>query len=129
MHNIKDYSKNTQFTPENARLNQIKSEEARRENVLRKRTMKEDLTILLNLAIAEGRAVDADELKNLAEANGKNISVQTAIDVAMVQRAMLGDVQAAQYIRDTVGQKPSDKVELDQSLTVEAWAKSKKVKL
>jgi hypothetical protein len=127
--NIKDYGKKTQFTPENARENKLKADEKRKENTIRMRTMKEDLTILLNLAIAEGRAVDADELKNLAEANGKNISVQTAIDVAMVQRAMLGDVQAAQYIRDTVGQKPSDKVELDQSLTVEAWAKSKKVKL
>ena len=47
----------------------------------------------------------------------------------MVQRAMMGDVQAAQYIRDTVGEKPSDKVEVDQSLTIEAWAKKNKVKL
>ena len=58
-----------------------------------------------------------------------NISVQNAIDIAMVERAMLGDVQAAQYIRDTVGEKPTDKVELDSNLTIESWAKNHKLKL
>lgn len=58
-----------------------------------------------------------------------NVSVQTAIDIAMIQRAIYGDVQAAIWVRDTVGDKPSDKVELDQSLTVEEWAKTRKVKL
>ena len=108
---------------------QEKGRKALQEKRERMKTIKEDLTILLNLALSEGRAVSAEELKSLAEANGKNVSVQTAIDVAIVQRAMMGDVQAAIYIRDTIGQKPSDKVELDSNLTVEAWAKKHSVRL
>lgn len=117
------------ITKENASAMAKKSVEVNKEKAIRRKTIKDDLTILLNLAIAEGRAVPADELQSLAEANGKNVTVQTAIDVAIVQRAMLGDVQAAMYIRDTIGQKPTDKVELDQSLTFESWAKKHKVKL
>ena len=101
----------------------------REENRQKRKTMKEDLNILLKLALKRGDLVYAEDIQNLAEVKGMNISVQTAIDVAMVQRAMMGDVQAAQYIRDTVGEKPTDKVEVDASQTIEAWAKSHKVKL
>ena len=66
---------------------------------------------------------------NMEEAEDLNIPVQTAIHLAMIKRALMGDVQAAQYIRDTVGEKPTDKVEMDQSLTIESWAKSHDVKL
>ncbi len=106
-----------------------KGAEANIEKARKRKAMKEDLNILLNLSLKKGQMVYSEDIQSLAEAEGKNISVQTAIDIAMVQRAMMGDVQAAQYIRDTVGEKPSDKVEVDQSLTIEAWAKKNKVKL
>ena len=106
-----------------------KGAEANIEKARKRKAMKEDLNILLNLSLKKGQMVYSEDIQSLAEAEGKNISVQTAIDIAMVQRAMMGDVQAAQYIRDTVGEKPSDKVEIDQSLTIEAWAKKNKVKL
>lgn len=106
-----------------------KGAQAVAEKARKRKAMKEDLNILLNLSLKKGQMVYSEDIQSLAEAEGKNISVQTAIDIAMVQRAMMGDVQAAQYIRDTVGEKPSDKVEVDQSLTIEAWAKKNKVKL
>lgn len=101
----------------------------RKENAIKRKSMKEDLNILLKLTLKKGELVDADEIMSLAEAEGKNISVQTAMDIAMVQRAMLGDVQAYLAIRDTVGEKPTDKVQMDQSLTIESWAKNHNVKL
>ena len=101
----------------------------RKENDLKRKTMKEDLGVLLKLTLKKGDLVSADEILSLAEAEGKNVSVQTAMDIAMVQRAMLGDVQAYLAIRDTIGEKPSDKVQVDQSLTIESWAKSHNVKL
>lgn len=91
--------------------------------------MKEDFNILLKLPLKKGEMVYSEDIQNLAEAKGMNISVQNAIDIAMVERAMLGDVQAAIYIRDTVGEKPTDKVELDSNLTIESWAKNHKLKL
>lgn len=117
------------FDSERGRQAGLRSGELRREEAKRRKTMKEDLKFLLELALDEGRLVEHDEILNLAQGAKKNISVQTAIDIAMVQRALLGDVQAAQYIRDTIGEKPSDKLEVDQSLTIEAWAKKNRVKL
>lgn len=114
---------------ERAREAQKKSAEKRKENLAKRMAMKDDFDILLKLTLKKGDMAYAADVLSLEEATDINVSVQTAIDIAMVQRAMMGDVQAAQFIRDTVGEKPSDKVELDQSLTIESWAKSKKVKL
>ena len=44
---------------------------------------------------------------------GKNISVQDAIVISIVQKAMKGDVRAAEYIRDTTGQKPTDNFNIE----------------
>lgn len=107
----------------------IKSGIRRKEINAKRKAMKEDFNILLKLTIKKGEMAYAEDVLSLEEAQDMNVSVQTAIDIAMVQRALLGDVQAAQYIRDTIGEKPSDKVELDQSLTIESWAKNHEVKL
>ena len=91
--------------------------------------MKEELNILLQMAIKRGDVNSPEDILSMEEAEKMNVSAQTAIAIAMLKRAMMGDVQAGQFIRDTVGEKPSDKVEVDQSLTIEAWAKSHDVKL
>jgi hypothetical protein len=91
--------------------------------------IKDDLDTLLKISLKKGDVVSGDDVLNLEEAQNMNLTIQSAINIAMIKRALLGDVQAAQYIRDTVGEKPSDKVELDQSLTIETWAKNHDVKL
>lgn len=101
----------------------------REENRAKRKAMKEDLNILLKLTLKKGDMAFAEDVLSLEEAQDMNISVQTAMDIALVQRALMGDVQAYLAIRDTVGEKPSDKVELDQSLTIESWAKNHEVKL
>lgn len=102
---------------------------AKEERRQKRKTMKEDFDILLKLTLKKGDIFFAEDVLSLEEAQDKNISVQQAMDIAMVQRALMGDVNAYTVIRDTLGEKPSDKVEIDQTKTIEAWAKSKKVKL
>ena len=106
-----------------------KSAETRQKRGGERKKMQEELNILLKIALRRGDIKCAEDILDLEEADAANLSVQTAINIAMIKRAMMGDVQAAQYLRDTAGDKPTDKVEIDQSLTVEAWAKSHKVKL
>ena len=106
-----------------------KSAETRAKRGGERKKMQEELNILLKIALRRGDIKCAEDILDLEEADAANLSVQTAINIAMIKRAMMGDVQAAQYLRDTAGDKPTDKVEIDQSLTVEAWAKSHKVKL
>ena len=69
-----------------ARKGGIASGEARR----RKKTLKEELITLL-------------------ETNDNN----EKISVAILQKALNGDIQAFTTIRDTIGEKPTDKIEAD----------------
>ena len=46
------------------------------------------------------------------------ITVDEAIILAMSVKASNGDVQAATYLRDTIGEKPTDKTEIDVNAAV-----------
>ena len=118
----------TKGDPRCAELQKLGAQK-KKENNAKRRAIREDLDVLLKLTLKKGDLATVDDVLSLEEAQEQNVTVQQAINIAMVQRALLGDVQAVQYIRDTVGEKPSDKVELDQSLTIEAWAKKHKVTL
>jgi len=120
---------NEKFTHEDRVANGKKSGEVRRAKAEMRKSMSATLNILLTKAIKKGDMVNTEDIQNIADAENINIDAQTAMAVAMVQRAMLGDVQAAQFIRDTIGEKPTDKVEVDQSLTIEEWAKNHKPRL
>lgn len=106
-----------------------KSVEVRRKKAEMRKSMKNTLDILLTKAVGSGKMALPEDVQNIADAENLNVDVMTAMSIATIQRALLGDIQAIQFIRDTIGEKPSDKVELDQSLTIENWAKNHKVKL
>ena len=93
----------------NARKGGIKSGETRR----RKRDMKERLEILLSMPIKDGKGADVEKLKSFGALKGENITVEDAILVAMIQKALKGDVSASNFIRDTSGQKVAEKVEIN----------------
>ena len=92
----------------------IASGEAKR----RKKALKETLEVLLSMPLKSGKAADVEQISNFAELKGKNINVQEAMLIAMIQRALKGNVQAAEYVRDTVGESPTAKVDLDASVGV-----------
>ncbi len=48
----------------------------------------------------------------------ENIDNQMAMVISMWQKAVKGDVQAATFIRDSLGEKPDSKVNLDMKLPV-----------
>jgi len=113
------------FTSETARIAGAKGNAV----MAQRKSFKESLKLLLDKSIKKGiPAIEADILE-LAENNGVPLTARDAMNIAMIQRAVLGDVSAFTAIRDTVGEKPSDKVEVDQSITIEEWAKNHKVKL
>ena len=91
-----------------ARKGGIASGKARRA----KKAFKETLETLLSMSMENGKEVSVDDIASFKGIKGQNISVQEAILIAQVQKAMKGDTRAAEYLRDTVGQKPSDKVEV-----------------
>lgn len=103
----------SRMTPEQraecGRKGGIASGEKRR----KKREMKERLGLLLNMPLKNGKQVDIEDVKSYAALKGKNITVEDAILIAQIQRAMKGDLMAATFIRDTSGNKPVDAVSVN----------------
>ena len=128
-HKLPKGEHNWSFDSETGRKAGIRSGEVRRAKRDARITLKESLDILLTKALKKGDLVTPEEIQDMANVENLNVDVQTAMAIAVLQRAMLGDVQAVQFVRDTIGEKPSDKVEVDQSLTIESWAKNHKPKL
>lgn len=97
-------SKATQFKTgseqvEIARLGGFASGKAKRE----RKTIREELEFLL-----------AKQLKNN---KGENISTREAISTAMIGQAIKGNVKAFIAIRDTIGEKPTEKTQTELTLT------------
>lgn len=90
----------------------IKSGETKR----RKKAMKDILGVLLDMPIKPGKAADMEAIKNFAALKGKNITVSEAILIAQLQKALQGNVQSAEFIRDTSGQKPVEDINMTGSL-------------
>ena len=117
--NLKKGNPDTQFksgrkAAENGKKCGIASGKAKRE----KKAMKETVETLLSMQLKSGKAADVETIRNLAALKGKNVTVQEAIMLAQIQKAMKGDTRAAEYVRDTIGQKPDNKMNIDMNLPV-----------
>ena len=77
-----------------ARMGQIASTEAKR----RKKTFREAMEAILE--------------KEVLDKNGNKIDLLTAISAKQVEKASKGDTKAFEVIRDTIGQKPVERVEI-----------------
>lgn len=81
-----------------------------------KKAMRERLEILLEMPLKDGRAADIEAIKNFAALKGKNITVQDAMMIAQIQKALKGDTNAAAFVRDTAGENPSTKIEAEMDM-------------
>ena len=77
-----------------ARMGQIASTEAKR----RKKTFREAMEAILE--------------KEVLDKNGNKIDLLTAISAKQIEKANKGDTKAFEVIRDTIGQKPVERVEI-----------------
>lgn len=106
------------MTPEERRENGRKGGIASGEAKRAKKAMRERLEILLDLPMKSGKGADLDSIKNFAALKGKNITVQDAMMIAQIQKALKGDTTAAAFVRDTSGQKPTDKMDITGAIPV-----------
>lgn len=101
------------MTPEERREAGRKGGIASGEAKRAKKAMRERLEILLDMPMKSGRGVDVASITNFAAIKGKNITVQDALMIAQIQKALKGDTYAAAFVRDTAGQNPATKIEAD----------------
>lgn len=103
-----EFNINKENAKELGRLGGKKSGEAKR----RKKSMREALDILLDLPLKSGKVTDVEQIRNFADAKGKNVTVEQALLIVQIQKALVGDTNALQFIRDTSGQRPTDQVQI-----------------
>ena len=88
-----DSNQNREEAKKNGRKGGKKSGEVRRQ----KKTMRAMLDYLLE--------------KELTNKNGEKATTLEAMMTAMIKQGLNGNVKAVEFIRDTTGQKPTEKVE------------------
>lgn len=89
---LEEHREKGSFTAENAVEMAEKSHEVRRA----KRTFREEFEIELAAIIKDRK--------------GNETTVKNAITKATVQKALKGDLRAQEFIRDTIGEKPSENI-------------------
>lgn len=84
-----------------------KSVESRRQ----RKAFKESLEILLSMKAPDKIAA---QIKNtLPKLKDKDLNYQNAILVSLLQQAVKGNTKAVELIRDTIGEKPKEVVEIN----------------
>ena len=88
----------TEEARERGRKGGIASGKARRE----RKALNDTLSELFSMPIREGKLNELESIKSLASIKGKNITVQEAIILAQIQRALKGDQRAAKLLFDVL---------------------------
>ena len=81
-----------------------------------KRTLREQLEMLLSLPVKD------EATKGFIESLGvdpETIDNATAITLSMYQEALKGNTKAFELIRDTLGEKPSDKLQIEEAPVIQ----------
>lgn len=76
-----------------------------------KKRAKEILDVFLAMPLKKRQSANIEQIQAFELLKGKNISVNEAIQLQQVQKALKGDLASATYIRDTIGEKPTEKVD------------------
>ena len=97
-------------TAEEAREKGAKGGRASVEARRRKKTMREVYESLRTLEVVPSHT---EALQEMLQEKLPTVTVDEAIMLAMIVKAERGDVQAAQFIRDTAGEKPTDVIGMD----------------
>lgn len=97
---------NRNFSPEQRREWSRKAGLARGAQLHRQKRQREVLKEILCLTC------DDPEMERKLEQLGLDPTFSGAMNLAVVWRAMHGDVEAVRYIRDTLGEKPADSMNI-----------------
>lgn len=109
----------TEIDPEKAREIRRKGYEAQQKVLTEKKTAKESLEKLLSIVAKESAKgkIDEDILRKALAVN-PNLTLYDVINLKMIESARNGNVKAYVAVRDSVGDKPHDKMDVTaQSLT------------
>lgn len=107
-----------EFTPEERRENGRKGGIASGVAKRKKAEMKRTLELLLTMPLQNKKCHEIEDIQSFAQLKGKNVTVEAAMMIKQIQRALAGDLASAEFIRDTSGQAPSNNLNVTGALPV-----------
>lgn len=90
---------------EEAKKNGAKGGRASGEARRRKKTMRENLELILSMPLKNGKSDNIEDAEDLQSFSGANMTVEQALIMAQVKKAAKGDLNAFEAIRDLIGEK------------------------
>lgn len=78
----------------------------------KKKAMQEVTKEILNMPLKPEDIDNICDITSFYSFKDKNITVQEAITISIIQKALKGDYKAAAFLRDTAGEKAAEKVEV-----------------
>ena len=121
--NLKPAENLRTMDPEKRKEIQQKGAAVSNERQAKRRSIRDVCETLLALELPNKAAITDDEAREMAEkmaqATGKPVTVYDAIVCAQTAAAMQGNTKAAEYIRDSAGDKPGENVRLDADIMTE----------
>lgn len=107
----------TKLTPEERRKRCSNGGKKRAENERKRMAMKEQLEMLLRMPVTSRDGINAllmNDIKDPALSDN-----QAALLVIAINKAMEGGLEFLEFIRDTIGEKPANNLQLDATATVQ----------
>ena len=98
---------------ENGRKGGKRSGEVRK----RKKEIRELTESMLAMPLKSGKVYSVDQIKNLAAVKGKNLTVEEAILLKQVMRALSGSESAAKFVLELAGYQPETKITAEVTTT------------
>lgn len=97
------------LSPEEARKQGSKGGKASAKARRERKEMRDTFRNILDMPLKPG---DLEEITTFQGANKLNVTVGEAIALIMANKAIKGDVRAAEFVRDTSGQRPTSSVQV-----------------
>lgn len=97
---------------EEAVKNGAKGGRASGESKRRKKTLREQMEMLLSLPVQDPATKDFIESLGI---DTNEINNALAITLSMYQEALKGNTKAFELIRDTIGEKPTDRLQIEEA--------------
>lgn len=104
---------NSERTPKKRRENASKAGKASGVVRAQRKALRDTLLDILSLPMKKGGLTG--ELGSVSEYKDANVSVRERIMLSMAIKAAKGDVKAATFIRDTIGEMPVQELKVEQS--------------
>lgn len=97
------------LSPEEARKQGSKGGKASAKARRERKEMRDTFRNILDMPLKPG---DLEEITTFQGSNKLNVTVGEAIALVMASKAVKGDVKAAEFVRDTSGQRPTSSVQV-----------------